>query len=493
MGTIYRDVDSFPGTTFEARLKNAVGQCECNPSGTTMIIVIPEGQHDLLNPIYLGLQYNTVPFTIIGQPSGASSSGTSIINAPNGFIKNFNGDNAAFITLQNLAIHGGDNNNNTCIDLEGRWIRLRDISISGFNKGIKISGAYNYIDNVEINTCSCGIEVTPVGTIIQNCHIHSCVDYGIRTLRGSGTNPSNALNIIGLIAESNGTSSYGAQIEINETDYVTITNSYIGDDSTCAIKNIGGTHVKIANMLQSIGGSHEAIVQTGGSIECSGEYYCPDKNITGIQILGGTADFTNMKVHLSYSFIQRTGGNIFMNDSKYQNGYTLSGSGDGTTKPSSFNGTLISAGNNFMGLPKYSLWSKAGSTTINTYTPGVCYKFSFPKNLLNKTIYLHFGIEELTSAGGVDCFLYGATILQPISNFLAQCINVITGSNNHRFRFTTEASYFNIPVTLDNTTLHVTIAAPGLQGMGRDKVVTIAFVYANEDNRFNIPIEWALG
>ena len=373
------------------------------------------------------------------------------------------------------------------IDLEGRWIKLRDISISGFQTGIKIAGAYNYIENVEINTCRCGIEVTPVGTVIQNCHIHSCVKYGIRTLRGSANDPSNALNIIGLIAEDNGTCNCGAQIEINETDYVTITNSYIGDSSTCAIKNNGGTHVKIANMLQLIGGNHKAIVQTGGSLECSGEYYCPDRTVSGIQISGGTADFTNMKVYLSYSYIQRTGGNIFMNDSKYQNGYTLSGSGDGTTKPSSFNGTLIAAGNNFMGLPKYSLWSKAGSTTINSYTPGVCYQFHFPNHLLNQTVYLHFGIEDLTSAGGVDCYLQGAEIIQPISNFLAETINVI---NSHRFRFTDEANYFNIPITLTSTTLHATIAAPGLEGMPRTSVATIAFVFANEDNRFNIPIEW---
>lgn len=485
MGTIYRDLDSFSGSTFKQKLQNAVSQCELNPSGTSMIIVIPEGYHDLEDPISLGNGHNTVPFTIIGQPSGALSSGTSIINAPYGFIKNYNGSDAAFITIQNLAINGEENSSYTCIDLDGRWINLKNLSISGFGKGIKISGAYNFIDNVEINTCYCGIEVTPVGTIIQNCHIHSCVDYGIRTLRGNGDNPSNALNITGLIAEDNGTSSSGAQIEINETDYVVITNSYIGDSSTCAIKNNGGTHVKIVNMLQSIGGNHRAIVQSSGSIECSGEYYCPDKTITGIQITGGTADFTNMKVYRSFSYIQNYGGTIFMNESKYQNGYTFSGSVGG----SSFYGMFTSEGHNFMGLPKNGLWSKLGSSTINTYIPGVCYKFNFPKYLLYKTVYLHIGLENLTTAGGVDCFLQGANLINPISSFLAEIINYI---NDHQFRFTTQANYFNVPVQLTSTSMQVTIAAPGLQGMARNKVVTIAFIFANEDNRFNIPIEWTL-
>lgn len=482
MGTLYHDIDSFSGSSFNEKLQNAVNQCVDATGGKSMILIIPEGNYTITTPICIGYSNNTVPFSIIGQPSG-SGTGTSRIYAPNGFIKNYNSSSAAYFTFENITIYGNGSHNG--IEIDGRCMKFRDLTIYGFEKGIKLGGAYNLIENVEINNCTCGIEITPVGVTIQNCHINNCTSYGIKTLRGNLTDPSNALNIIGLISESN-----DVHIEINETDYVTITNSYIGDDSTCAIKNNGGTHVRIANMLQSIGGSHKAIVQTGGSMECSGEYYCPDRTITGIQISGGTADFTNMKFYLSYSFIQRNGGNIFMKDSKYQNGYTLSGSGDGTTKPTSFNGTLISAGNNTMGLPQYSLWSKAGSTTINTYTPGVSYKFCFPKNLLNKTIYLHIGIVDLTTAGGVDCYLQGAEIIQPISNFLAEIINVI---NSYRFRFTTQANYFNVPVTLTSTSLYATIAAPGLQGMARTSVATISFIYANEDNRFNMPVEWAAG
>lgn len=493
MGTIYRDVDSFSGSTFRAKLQNAVSQCCDDTGGQSMIIVIPEGDHEVSQPVQVGCgasDKDIIPFKIIGQPSAATT-GRSRIYAPNGFIKIVNKNNtASFITIENLALYCREDpstepihTSDVAIECDGRWITLKGLSISGYGKGIKISNSYNLVEDVEINECRCGIEIAPIGTTIQNCHIHSCVDYGIRTLRMSNTIPGNALNIIGLIAESNGETSYGAQIEINDTDYVTITNSYIGDDSVCAIKNNGGTHVKIANMLQSIGGSHKAIVQSGGSIECCGEYYCPDKTITGIQISGGTADFTKMKVHLSYSFIQRTGGTIFMDESKYQNGYSLSGIAGG----SSFYGMFTSDGNNFMGLAKKGLWSKLGSSTINTYVPGVCYNFIFPKHLVNKTIYLHIGLENLTTAGGVDCFLQGASLITPISDFLAETINKI---NDAQFRFTTQANYFNVPVQLSSTAMQVAIAAPGLQGMARSKVVTISYIFANEDNRFNVPLEW---
>lgn len=91
MGTIYRDVDSFSGTTFKDKLQNAVNQCIDGTGGVSVIIVIPEGTYTLTCPIVVGNNVNTVPFKIIGQPSGATT-GTSRIYAENGFIKNFNPD-----------------------------------------------------------------------------------------------------------------------------------------------------------------------------------------------------------------------------------------------------------------------------------------------------------------------------------------------------------------------------------------------------------------
>jgi len=449
-----------------------------------MIIVIPEGNYTVDTPITI--PSNAIPFTIVGQPSG-SGTGTSRISAPTGFIQNQN-SNDACITIENLTIYGGGSGNG--IEIEGKWMKLRNLNISGYSKGIKIGGPYNLIENAEINNCSCGIEITPVGATIQNCHIHSCTNYGIKTLRGSGADPSNALNIVGLIAESNGTSSSGAHIEINETDYVTITNSYIGDDSTTAIKNNGGTHVQIANMLQSIGGPHRAIYQTGGSMKCSGYYYCPDKTLKGIKITGGTVDFTDMKTYLAYSFIENSSGRIIMPESRFQNGYNLSGTGNGTTKPTSFSGELHSSGTNFMGLTQYQLWSKYSNSNLNVNIPGICYNFVFPNYLAYKEIFLHLGFDYIVNDTSVDVFFNGGQLVTPITNFLAESFNVVS---NTRIRLKAEYSYFNIPIKLNSSTntLQVTIAAPLLQNQTRNNVATIAFVFANADNRFNIPLSWS--
>ena len=486
MGTIYHDIDSFSGNTFTAKLQNAVNQCIDVTGGKSMIIVIPEGNYTVTSPISIGNSNDTIPFTIIGQPSGPGT-GTSRIYAPNGFIKNYNSGSAACFTLENITIYGNGNYN--CIDIEGRWMKFRDLHIYGFSKGIKLGGGYNLIENVEINNCSCGIEITPIGATIQNCHIHSCTNYGIKTLRGNNSDPSNALNIIGLIAETNGTSTDGAQIEINETDYVVITNSYIGDDSTTAIKNNGGTHVIIDNMLQSIGGSHRAIYQTSGSMKCSGYYYCPDNSLNGIKIIGGTVDFSDMKTYLAYSFIDNSEGRLIMPESRFQNGYNLSGTGNGNTKPTSFYGELHYSGTNYMGLSQYELWSKYSNSNLNVNIPGICYNFTFPDYLKYKVIYLHLGFDYIVNDTSVDVFFNGGQLAQPLSNFLANSFNVVS---NTRIRLKAAYLYYNIPIVLNNNTgtLQVTIAAPLLQNQTRDNVATIAFIYANDDNRFNIPITW---
>ncbi len=486
MGTIYHDIDSFSGSNFTEKLQNAVNQCVDATGGKSMILVIPEGNYTVASPISVGSSNNTVPFTIMGQPSGPGT-GTSRIYAPYGFIKNYNTTSAACFTIENITIYGNGSYN--CIDIEGKWMKLRNLSISGFSKGIKIGGSYNLIENVEINSCSCGIEITPIGATIQNCHIHSCTNYGIKTLRGNLTDPSNSLNIIGLIAESNGTSSTGAQIEINETDYVSITNSYIGDNATTAIKNNGGTHVQIDNMLQSIGGPHRIIHQTSGSMKCCGYYYCPDNSLNGIKIEDGTVDFSDMKTYLAYSFIENSSGRIIMPESRFQSGYNLSGSGNGTTKPTSFYGELHSSGTNFMGITQYQLWSKYNNSNLNVYIPGICYNFTFPEYLRYKVVYLHIGFDYIVNDTSVDVFFNGGQLDQPISNFLANSFNVVS---NTRIRLLAAYKYFNIPIKLNNSTgtLQVTIAAPLLQNLTRNNVATISFIYANDDNRFNIPLPW---
>ena len=503
MGTIYRVVDTFTGTTFTEKLQNAVNTCQdiSESNCTSVVLIIPEGNYEVSQPIKVGYRMENgvktnlriVPFTIIGQPSMATY-GTSIIHAPNGFMKIENTTcSASYITIENIAINGLDSNQNpssgVAIECDGRWIKLKGLHIFGYSCGIKMAGAYNLIDCVKVDTCNTGIEITPVGVTIQNCHINGCSHHGIKTLPLNASTPSNALNIVGLIAEDNGTCGCGAQIEINETDYVSITNSYIGDNSTCAIKNNGGTHIHIDNMLQSIGGPHRAIHQTNGSMKCSGFYYCPDRYISGIKIDGGLVDFSDMKTYLAYSFIENNGGTIVMPDSRFQNGYNLSGTGDGNTKPTSFYGSLVSSGTNFMGTPMYELWSQYAGSSINTYTPGVCYNFLFPAHLSSKTIYLHLGFDYIVNDVSVDVFFNGGTIPDQLSDFLAESLNVV-GTTHTRVRLKAEFKYYNIPITLSGNTLQVTIAAPLLQGQARNKVATIAFVLANEDNRFNIPLPW---
>ena len=496
MGTTYRDIDSFSGSDFEAKLRNAIDQCRNIPGGDSMVLMIPEGNYTVSQCIEVNNSGGDIaPFTIKGQPSGFSNNNR--ICAPDGFLKIVNNNNdATFITLENISICGISDpgqypdlkSQATCIECDGKWIKLKGLCISQYACGIKMSDAYNLIENVAIYKCTCGIEVTPVGVTIQNCHITTCSAYGIKTLPRplplpSGS-PSNALNIIGLIAESNGT-----HIEINQTDYVSITNSYIGDCSTTAIKNNGGTHVQIDNMLQSIGGPHRIIHQASGSMKCSGYYYCPDKTISGIKIDGGEIDFSDMKVYLAYSFIENTNGKVIMPESRFQNGYELSGTGDDSTMPTSFNGTLIPSGTNFVGLPQYELWSKYNNSPLNIYIPGVCYNFSFPTYMQNKIIYLHIGLNDVPNDVSVDIFFNGGEVAQPVTAFLAAAINVVN-DNYHRIRLKAGYKYLNIPISLSSSSFQATIAAPLLQNQTRNKVVTISYIFANYDNRFNIPVEW---
>ena len=178
---------------------------------------------------------------------------------------------------------------------------------------------------------------------------------------------------------------------------------------------------------------------------------------------------------------------IIMQESRFQNGYELSGTGDDSTKPTSFDGMLVESGTNFMGLPQYELWGIDENSPINIHIPGICYNFSFPKYMLKRLIYLHLGLDDVPNDVSVDIFFNGGIIVRPISNFLAEAINVV---NCHRIRLKAGYKYLNIPILLCASSFQATIAAPLLQNQPRNKILTISYIFANNDNRFNIPIEW---
>lgn len=98
-------------------------------------------------------------------------------------------------------------------------------------------------------------------------------------------------------------------------------------------------------------------------------------------------------------------------------------------------------------------------------------------------------IDDVPNDVSVDIFFNGGEVAQPVTAFLAAAINVVN-DNYHRIRLKAGYKYLNIPISLSSSSFQATIAAPLLQNQTRNKVVTISYIFANYDNRFNIPVEW---
>ena len=457
-------VTDYPGIDFTTKFQNAIN----DTSVKSLTILIPPGSYTLSSKLVV--PSDAKPFKIVGQPSH-STNGSNIITAPNGFIESRN-SGAIAIEIEGISLIGGAAS--VGISLSSRWAKVHNIFMRGYSVGIDFDCAYGVISDVQVYNCEKGVITTPTGTIIQNCHINSCSVAGIETDGG------NALSVNGCIFEDN-----DIHININTTDFVDICRSYVGDKSTIVVKNTGGTNINIHDMLQSIGGPGVIVEQSAGSMKISGKYYSISG---GINLSGGVLDLSELKMHLGRYFINRTGGGLVMNASKYQVGYKLIVDGDDVTEPSNMRGYIEkSAELNYAGLPKWNIMSeiKDINPNVNFYKPGVQFHFKFPKYLVGQKVYLfHQGIANRQP---YDLFVKGGRFVE-LSAFLLATLNVIS---DNRIRLPLNSYPFhNIPITLDSEDLYITFVLNNT-GDTRDVASVIDFLYVSEDNSFCYPTEWA--
>lgn len=456
-------VTDYSGIDFATKFQNAIN----DTSLKSLTILIPPGSYTLPNKLVV--PNNAKPFKIVGQPS-YSSNGSSIITAPNGFIESRTFEVVA-IEIEGVTLIGGAAS--VGISLSSRWAKVHNIFMRGYSVGIDFDCAYGVMSDIEIYNCAKGVTTTPVGTIIQNCHIHGCSVAGIETDGG------NALSVDGCVFEDN-----GIHVNINTTEFVDIQRTYMGDGSTIFVKNTGGVNVNIHDMLQYIGGPGGIVEQSSGSMKISGKFY----SITdGINLSGGVLDLSDLKMYLGRSFINRTGGELVMNASKYQVGYKLVVNGDGVTEPTNMRGYVEhSTELNYAGLPKWNVMSELREATpnVNWYKPGVQFHFKFPKYMVGQKVYLFQ--QGIANRQPYDMFVKGGRFLG-FSAFLSATLNLISES---RLRLSLNSYPFhNIPITLDSEDLYVTLAL-NQTGDPRDVASVIDFLYVSEDNSFCYPTEW---